>query len=93
MIFIPDFGSSVLDRFRPAGRGTFLCAAKEKYPKETRPGGLPAGAGSLRFSGKPALAQTAISLALDSPRHGLACPGFPCDARLRLQEGEDNPSL
>ena len=31
-----------LARFRPVGRGTFLCAAKEKYPKERRPGGLPA---------------------------------------------------
>ena len=30
------------------------------------PGGLPAGAGILRFSVKPALAQLAISLALDS---------------------------
>ena len=28
--------------FRPEGRGTFLCSAKEKYPKETRPDGLPA---------------------------------------------------
>ena len=66
-------------------------ATKEKYPKERWPGCLPAIAGTLRVSAKPALAQLAISLALDSLRHGLACPGFPCDARLYLREGGDNP--
>jgi len=47
---------------RARRRGTFLCSAKEKYPKEKRPEGLPANAGSLRFSQKPALTQLAISL-------------------------------
>ena len=28
--------SFIVIGFRPEGRGTFLCAAKEKYPKETR---------------------------------------------------------
>ena len=52
---------------------------------------MPADAGPLRFSAKPALAQLAHSLALAALRHGLACPGFPCDARLRLRGGENHP--
>jgi len=52
------------------GRDTFLCAAKEKYPKERRPDGLPANAGTLRFSQKPAFAQLAISLMLDYAQTG-----------------------
>jgi hypothetical protein len=48
-------------RFRPDGRGTFLCTAKEKYPKEKRPGGLPANAGPLRFSPQSALVELAIA--------------------------------
>jgi len=52
------------------GRDTFLCSAKEKYPKERRPDGLPANAGTLRFSQKPAFAQLAISLTLDYAQTG-----------------------
>jgi hypothetical protein len=36
--------------FRPLGRDTFLCSAKEKYPKERRSRRLARYAGSLRFS-------------------------------------------
>ena len=60
--------------FRPEGRGTFLCSAKEKYPKEKRPDGLPANAGTLCFSQKPAFAQLAISLMLDYAQTGGSLP-------------------
>ena len=44
---------------------------QRKVPKrKVAPGGLPAKAGSLRFSQSPALAQLAISLALDSLKQG-----------------------
>ncbi|MGB5179884.1 MAG: hypothetical protein WBP44_14290, partial [Gammaproteobacteria bacterium] len=36
--------------FRPFGRDTFLCSAKEKYPKERRSRRLARCAGPLRFS-------------------------------------------
>jgi hypothetical protein len=48
----------------------FSLATREKYPKERWPQGLPAKAGSLRFSQSPALAQLAISLTLDSLKQG-----------------------
>jgi hypothetical protein len=56
---------------------------QRKVPKRKVARRLARDAGTLRVSAKPALARLAISLPLDSLRHGLACPGFPCDARLR----------
>jgi hypothetical protein len=55
-IFVYHFEYRMYCGFRPAGRGTFLCFAKEKYPKERRPRRLAREvicdefAGSLRFS-------------------------------------------
>jgi hypothetical protein len=46
---------------RPGGRGTFLCVAKEKYPKERRPDGLGPSASLRATSGarsKRGLART-----------------------------------
>ena len=86
--------------FALSGEVLFFAPPKKSTHKKRGPEACPPcfnkyrGAGfPLRFSVKPALAQLAISLALDSLRHGLACPGFPCDARLRLREGGDNRSL
>ena len=63
LVFLPL--SSFHPGFAHSGRGTFLCFAKEKYPKERRTrrlaprhtGGVPRG--SLRSSEKPARAQLA----------------------------------
>jgi hypothetical protein len=70
---------------RARRRGSFLCSAKEKNPKERRPEDLPAIAGSLRFSRKPALAQLATL------KQAQASSGFHCDARLRLREDNSKP--
>jgi hypothetical protein len=59
--------------FRQEWRGTFLCSAKEKYPKETRPGGLPAmrvPCASRYFQRSPN-SQNLLRLRLANPaRHG-----------------------
>ena len=63
----------------PARRVYFLCSSKENRRKEKTPEDLPAIAGSLRFSQKPALAQLATL------KQAQASSGFHCDARLRLR--------
>jgi hypothetical protein len=84
--------------FALSGEVLFFAPPKKSTQKKRGPEACPScssksrGAGfPVRFSAKPALAQLAISLALDSLRHGLACPGFPCDARLRLRGEDDAP--
>ena len=73
--------------FRPLGRGSFLCSAKEKYPKEKRTRRLARYADSLCFSDFWAFAQLA---GRKRPRPaqtgGLTCSQKPCDARLRPRE-------
>ncbi|MDX2457761.1 MAG: hypothetical protein QNL87_09655 [Gammaproteobacteria bacterium] len=40
--FVSNLFHHFIRMFRHEWRGTFLCSAKEKYPKEMRPDGLPA---------------------------------------------------
>jgi len=69
--FVSGFWFNFL--FRHEWRGTFLCSAKEKYPKETRPGGLPATrvpCASRYFERSPN-SQNLLRLRLANPaRHG-----------------------
>ena len=71
----------------PARRGTFLCSAKEKHPKERRPGGLPATRAPCASRENRRLLNSRSRYAR-TLKHTQASSGFHCDARLRLREGQ-----
>ena len=82
--------------FALAGRGTFLCFAKEKYPKERRPEGLVAH----KHHGRLPCASRAHRRSQNSPpqttgrlKQLLASPDVRCDARLHLRESTSTTSL
>ena len=79
--------SRLIISFCPKERGTFLCFAKEKYPKERRTRRLARYAGPLRFSDFWAFAQLAGRKHPRPAQTGrLTYPQKPCDARLRPRE-------
>ena len=87
--------------FRPRrGRDTFLCSAKEKYPKERRPEDLvartleytrPLRSLALRFSRKPAHAQLAISLCSKAQTGRMLHPVFTAMLGCAYGRGRSKP--
>ena len=78
--------------FRPVGEVLFFAPPKKSTQKKGVPDGLPADAGSLRFSRSPALAQLAVSLRESRSNRAQASSGLHCDARLR-QRGNSTPKI
>ena len=85
--------------FRPFGRDTFLCSAKEKYPKERRSRRLARdlnlqgrfAALPMRFSCKPALAQlAALKQGASLPRFPLRCSAAPDGWEIKTQNNTLN---
>jgi hypothetical protein len=76
---------------RARRRDTFLCSAKEKYPKERRPEGLPATRVPCASRENRRLLNSRSRYAR-TLKHTQASSGFHCDARLHLRELKIYPS-
>jgi len=77
---------------RARRRDTFLCSAKEKYPKERRPGGLPATRVPCASRENRRLLNSRSRCARPL-KHTQASSGFHCHARLRLRGSRSTPPV
>ena len=77
---------------RARRRDTFLCSAKEKYPKERRPGGLPATRVPCASRENRRLLNSRSRYA-QTLKQSQASSGFHCDARLRLRGLRSTPPV
>jgi len=76
---------------RPGGRGTFLCFAKEKYPKERR---AECVAGTVcRFAALLGLGGVPLKLAALRQSRPLISPAQPCATRRRTTAVDARVSL
>jgi hypothetical protein len=84
---IKSTGYSSATGFALTGEVLFFAPPKKSTPKKGGPEACPLTRVSCASRQNRRSPDSRSRLSLDALRHGLACPGFPCDARLRLRGG------